>query len=728
MLKLKTLKFKNVGRFTEEQFIDFTAFSNLIQVDAINQNTGGGSSGSGKSTVFNILLWVMGLDTLPTTTLQSRLTTEHISGTVELDWDGKNVTIKRGRKLSVTIEGQTEVTGSSKLAEEELDKIYGINRSLFTRLLVKAQGDQGFFLNMGPSKIFEFLTDCLNLAPIRSKIDVIDLKLKELAQAKDKAQSDLQASQAALDAIKSAQSSLGTEPTTTVTDALVEGYKAKLNELESTLEALKGHHKLERENFQAKRPALDAIPYDRTQIEALESEIKSLEVQINAELEKERARQVKVNADISAIKLEANSKISVLKLEHGNKIGDAKTTMFNLSNMVNTGKSSKETAIQLAAEIKIIRDGRCHTCEQPWANEKSKAEEQVLLKKLDECKTDIEASVVASKEIEELKKALIVLNDKANADVAALTTKMNEDTAALSEEVKPQQSPEFLAMKEKALALSKQKTAEFIKEDDYKTSQNARNQKLQDTFHAEHGALIQKHQAIWESVSKEVNEAKSRYEQNAQALATHLIALKRYQDSLDSLKKKESEASLKVAENIQKVVDLADRLEIAEEAKRCLKSYLSCSFDDALDSISETATRLLRSAPTMANATIRLQGTREASNGSIKEQVTAVVDDSGELDIPIKSLSGGERSSLDLAIDLAVCELIQERANKGIDIMVLDEPFNAMDTINIENSLEMLKAFAVNKRLLFVEHDSIAKEMVNDRITVIRTGETSHIQ
>ena len=187
-----------------------------------------------------------------------------------------------------------------------------------------------------------FLTDCLNLAPIRSKIDVIDIKLKELAQAKEKAQSELLASQAALEATKSAQSSLGSTPTTNVTDTLVDGHKARLNELESTLEALKGAHKLEREAFQVKKPVLDTAPYDRSQIEALEIEIKSLEVQISDELDKERARQVRVNADISAIKLETNNKISVLKLEHGNKIGDAKTTLANLSNMVLPAKTLKK--------------------------------------------------------------------------------------------------------------------------------------------------------------------------------------------------------------------------------------------------------------------------------------------------------------------------------------------------------------------------------------------------
>ena len=157
-----------------------------------------------------------------------------------------------------------------------------------------------------------------------------------------------------------------------------------------------------------------------------------------------------------------------------------------------------------------------------------------------------------------------------------------------------------------------------------------------------------------------------------------------------------------------------------------MKSYLSCSFDDALDSVSETSTRILRSVPTMANATIRLEGTKELGTGAVKEMVNAIIDNDGELEIPIKSLSGGERSAVDLAIDLAVCEMIQEKANKGIDVLILDEPFSGLDSIGIEQALEMLKT--LDKRILIVEHNNIAKEMIPDKLTVIRENDTSYIK
>ena len=122
-------------------------------------------------------------------------------------------------------------------------------RHLFHQTVHRQQGENRFFFQQSPAQMNSFLTDCLNLAPIRSKIDVIDLKLKELAQGKDKSQSELQAANATLDAIKSSQGSLGQEPTTNVTDAVVEGLKAQLAQAQATLEALKGAHKARKRSF-----------------------------------------------------------------------------------------------------------------------------------------------------------------------------------------------------------------------------------------------------------------------------------------------------------------------------------------------------------------------------------------------------------------------------------------------------------------------------------------------
>src|ERR1035437_888027 len=126
MLKLKELKISGVGRFVEEQVINFETLGNLVQLGGNNKNTGG-SSGAGKSTVFNALDFLFGLNDIPNTVLKSRLTENgmHVQGT--FDFDGKPLIITRGKKLSVDLDGEI-TTGSSKLAEEKIDEIIAMPR------------------------------------------------------------------------------------------------------------------------------------------------------------------------------------------------------------------------------------------------------------------------------------------------------------------------------------------------------------------------------------------------------------------------------------------------------------------------------------------------------------------------------------------------------------------------------------------------------------------------
>ena len=133
MLKLKSLKFSGIGRFTEPQEIDFNDLGNLVQVDGNNLVTGG-SSGSGKSTIFHALDFLFGMCDLPISVLQSRLTKDHVSVEGHLEWDGKDVIIKRNRKLSIVVDG-VETSGSAKISDELLDQIIGMPRNLFRQLL-----------------------------------------------------------------------------------------------------------------------------------------------------------------------------------------------------------------------------------------------------------------------------------------------------------------------------------------------------------------------------------------------------------------------------------------------------------------------------------------------------------------------------------------------------------------------------------------------------------------
>jgi DNA repair exonuclease SbcCD ATPase subunit len=205
-------------------------------------------------------------------------------------------------------------------------------------------------------------------------------------------------------------------------------------------------------------------------------------------------------------------------------------------------------------------------------------------------------------------------------------------------------------------------------------------------------------------------------------------AKRRYEHSHLSLMAQEHKYKIQMEALSEEIKVLDHDIESYEELKRAVKSYLSCSFDEALETISENSTRLVRSVPNMANATIQLMGVWETKEGKVKEEVNAVLNLDGDENIDIRSLCGGERSAIDLAVDLSVIELIENKTNKGINVFVLDEPFTGLDTVCIEMALEVLKNASPDKKLLIVDHNPIIKEFVNSSvITVVRDGNESKI-
>jgi DNA repair exonuclease SbcCD ATPase subunit len=130
----------------------------------------------------------------------------------------------------------------------------------------------------------------------------------------------------------------------------------------------------------------------------------------------------------------------------------------------------------------------------------------------------------------------------------------------------------------------------------------------------------------------------------------------------------------------------------------------------------------------MSTASIQFEAFKETKSGNIKQQVNAVLSMDGEIGIPIKSLSGGERSSVDLAVDFAVIDMIENISGKGIDLFILDEPFTGLDAQNREECLEIIKQNLGKKRVVIVDHSAETKAMVPDKVVVIREGQTSCIK
>lgn len=823
MLILKSLTVANIGRFVEEQTINFDQLNDLVQVEGQNNNTGG-SSGAGKSTIFKSLEFLLGLNDISNGILQSRLTKSLMSVTGIFELDGVPLKIVRDKKLLIDLNGEV-TTGSSKLSEEKLDKIIGMDRALFRKILIKRQGEQGFFLNFGPSETHKFLTNCLGLEKEQAKIATLDTKLTSLESNGASTRIVVESYESALKATEIATSALGPSPTLEIVPEIIEALVAKHLEAVNTHRLVLKSHKAEMEALERSRPQVLTIPFDRSNIEKLEGQVGSIIFQIS-ELEKvEINRQSQVRSQISELQIKINdlnnkelnrqsevkSRISSLqsdieklnsaeltrqaevkttisylraelqKLQQAEKDRQAQVQSFISLNkidqikaqaLIDEGNKIKEEAGKLAEELKKVRASLCPTCEQSWINEAAKTKEVVILGKLQEYKRAVVSGIKASADLLVLVDQRVKLDQEAIPKDIPEMSKYLEDFKKLEGLSQPQISPEIENINVQIAQLKLEFQPQVVQEAvelSYKIEHLRKNEEL--SALSSEVVELKKHKFLQEQMLgferkvesehqfkesarqqsilveyakkqndiRELNESAinvARNQENAVLLELQTAqnkvvnfkeSKKRFEESLDKLNAQLSLYSNMFREHNTKLDEIKEEIELATELKKAIKSYLSCSFEDALDSIGDTATKLIKSIPNMANATVQFEGLRETKEGKIKEEVVCTVSMDGEIGVPIKSLSGGERSSTDLAVDLAVVKFIEERTGKGCNIMCLDEPFTGLDSQNIMEALEMLKACNSEKQILIVDHNPIASQSIENKIVVIRDGLTSRI-
>jgi DNA repair exonuclease SbcCD ATPase subunit len=678
LLKLKKLRFKGIGRFVEMQEIEFDSLGNMVQLGGENRNTQG-SSGAGKSTVFNALDYLFGVNKIPSTVLKSRQSDEGIFVEGEFTSEDLPVKITRGKKLAIDIDGEI-TTGSSAITEEKLDKIIGMPRELFRKMYHKRQKEGGFFLQMTPSEIDKFLMSALGHDAWKPKLKKLDDKIKDLSETLTKTNHDKASAESGLNATQSAIATIGEPPVQEMHESVVTKLQHAFEASDRALKTLESQHKVERETLELTRPKLNTVFFDRTRLVALEQESDRIKKSIDQLKFAEKDRQNKAQREYSEVK----------------------ATVTKLKALVETGKKALEKIQEISAHLKNIKEGKCYTCCQDWADTKK---EETLKQQALTARTQMQDGQRAE--------GILPAQERKIADLSA---------DLLEREV-----IEIPGLVGQLQVVGLDLVAEREKEKHHQGEQMLANQYVLGRFKESEMTLREKQAQEMSQVRGQSDIDRRTHEAARSKLLAYQEAQRRYDGSLASLKAQETSYANKASELTVKSTQVHNEFTCAEELKRAIKSYLSCSFDEALESIGENATTLIRHIPNMANATIQLEGTKETQDGKVNEEVNAVIHMDGEENIDIRSLCGGERTAADLAIDLSVIDLLQNRANKGIDIFVLDEPFQGLDTVCIEMALEILKNSNSNKRLVIVDHNPEVKEMVESRLVVVREGSTSKV-
>lgn len=98
-----------------------------------------------------------------------------------------------------------------------------------------------------------------------------------------------------------------------------------------------------------------------------------------------------------------------------------------------------------------------------------------------------------------------------------------------------------------------------------------------------------------------------------------------------------------------------------------------------------------------------------------------IVNENGDNDY--KGSSGGEKKRIDIAINMALQDLVQSRSHKKVDMIVYDEVYEAIDDIGCEAVIQLLHEKANSTgTVLVITHNPELKDLFTDSIVVNKSG------
>jgi len=695
IIKLISLEFGNIGRYLDPQTIEFHNRKKLLQIDGKRLDYNGGS-GSGKSTIFQVNDFVLGINNVPATVLQSRKTKSPMwaIGTYDVETDGGTYRIKieRSKKTGLSITGQDpfnegkllEISGNNELAEEFIEKIIEVPKEIFKIMTHKRQKDNGFFLKLTPSKSYEFMIKALGLGDWLKKIKKAEDQLKVAEQELLTATNSLESKKSSVEfqtqAVASAESAIGNLPP-----------EVDLQRLETALNDLK--------NLQEMKSKISS-----EQNEELSKIAKPAKAVIIGKSDEESQLEVDLavaEKHLSAARDGKMKKISSLNSE----ISQKKTEILLLNEKVKKEGQLKTEIQQMVSDVKLLENGTCMTCGQVWQSDNTKI-------KIEELKAVLNNKVADYKKIGTYK-----------AEVERLTGELPAMTAELDEvqKISFEAKEAVISDTRKKLAdmtLERQKANSEIssKNKEAELEYNLATQKIQSKYSEKTTDIT----IAMNTLSAEINSSNALKEQRDRMVQSSEKNLKDTKaalaKTLEEIDKAEANRSVKEARKV-----------LIEESKQAMKSYTMGIFEEALTEIGIEATERLAGIPNSAASTVYFDSFKE-KDGKVKEEITAYISMEGDEGVPLKSLSGGEESAIELAIDLAVVEVIERRGGIGADWFVMDEPFGGFDTRCKLDCIELLRNTISSKRIILVDHTEEVKEVFEDRITVIRDNDRSYIE
>ena len=145
-------------------------------------------------------------------------------------------------------------------------------------------------------------------------------------------------------------------------------------------------------------------------------------------------------------------------------------------------------------------------------------------------------------------------------------------------------------------------------------------------------------------------------------------------------------------------------LELLKDGFKDIKAYI---FRTILVDLSKLATLY---ASDLFEVPVQIRFSNTGEEGELAKISTGIMLDGQERSIGLTS--GGQSARIELAVDMAISDIVARRSTKPIGFRVFDEPFKDMSETSMARAIKLFERLPGNTVL--IEHNSLIKSIVNE--------------
>jgi hypothetical protein len=715
-IRLKTLSFKNFRSFAEGEVTDFPE-RGIYLINGINKSSGG-SSNSGKSNVTNALAYLLDSCPFPGNSLQSWSTKAKMQCTATFVDGDKEIGLERGAQVAVTLGGHK--TAGAKEYKPLLTKAFGLSSELMEALTYRRQGVGSLFLERSDEERKSFLNELLGLNKIEEELEAM---IEEALELEHRAGA-LQGTSAPVwnRGVPVIPPPLDVKEWARPRDALI----------------MAKHEMVYRKNRATENIGMQRLQHkallDRVEKAISERSYKIKQEILANETERRNLPQTrKIGGAMGRIQFELDGlrkEAAAIEAARAREIRDIDYQIRQ--DQASAEMQQKNIAQQLTevnSSLMQAQSGTCFTCKQSLPTDDAVLQSLLARKRhLQEASEAVESvrqtyGAACTKAKQDINAAY----DIKKADVQARVDLWQPHLAqAVDTEQRAQREYGERVQKNRDEAAALQARLTYIREE------------VQKEWASEVAESLEELNGYIKKETDEqllINDALLKIQSLESKIA---LAESEHRAQVEIFKRDMADYQKSVTENERinaQVGELLTEAAVLRETIALLgpQGFLGSIIEQVLADITDRTNEFLKAVPNMVGTTFALLTEKESKKGVVSKKITAQVYKSGgpgggTEPIPLTSgLSGGMMSVVELAVDMSVQKVVEERTGVKLGWWVLDEVFDGLGPVEKEACFELLRTASHDKLVLVIEHDDKAKAFTDGQLLIEAENEQSRV-